>query len=133
MQTKPIMFSKPMLEAIRQGRKRVTRRQWKGRPYCEVGTLLWVKENGLFSRKEDTKLWLEVLEVRVEPLNNLSESEAILEGFNSVEEFKALFDSLYPNQPAKQWDANPLVSVITFKVVRGGHDAKRQTLLPVLG
>lgn len=123
MKTKPIMFSKPMVDAIRQRRKCQTRRQYKGKPYCEVGTRLWVKENGIFSRKEDTILWLEVFDVTVEPLNSLTDEDAILEGFNSIDEFKALFNSLYPNQPAKQWEANPLVSVITFKAVKGGHDA----------
>jgi len=199
MKERPILFSAPMVKAILDGRKTVTRRvvkpqppanahqvetwhhpdtkprfftwttageisdQWEPLPcpYGQPGEKLWVREtwmdllgtgierktgdHGRYAYAADTppgsygddqrkayglkwrpsihmpraasRITLEVTDVRVERLGDVSESDARAEGVQSVAEFKELWASI--NGPSS-WDANPWVWVVEFKRVEGG-------------
>ena len=64
-----------------------------------------------------SRITLEVTDVRVERLRDVSESDARAEGVQSVAEFKELWASI--NGPSS-WDANPWVWVVEVKRVEGG-------------
>jgi hypothetical protein len=125
----PILFSTPMVQAILEGRKTMTRRICKhkldDRGYrltnyledyhgnkikqsVEIGDILWVREAfsesdplyeyradygenvvghgwrpSLFMPKQACRIWLEVTNVRLERLQDISEMDAIAEGLES--------------------------------------------------
>lgn len=170
MAEKPIIFSTSEERAILEGRKTQTRRVIKPQApngyvedmleqYCvypidEYGTaeptfiyppykpgdLLWV-------RKEVSKIWLKVEDIKVERLQNITPWEAIQEGIESKGNKPCQFGDyepvwknyLYPKEPEKWldsavdsfrtlwdsinakhgygWDINPWVWRIEFKVV----------------
>lgn len=191
----PILFSGPMVQAILEGRKTMTRRLFKykgmgehheppphhickdGRgdwiawsgggdkinssfdwekktldlypngggikcPYGKPGDRLYVRERH-FMPKICARIWLEITDVRVERLQDISEADAILEGVESwVEDrmksrpthykiyyqtnhedpdfysstAKVSFETLWQsiNSP-ESWEQNPWVWVIAFK------------------
>ena len=195
----PILFSTPMVQAILDGRKTMTRRIIKPQPlwvaepsipfktedadpkgiikcpYGEPGDRLWVREtwadnipgcpNGITYRadhidpkgdgpanpikwkpsiympKEIARIWLEVTNVRVERLQEITEEDARREGFEPIPcdcsnrgafgctdcmntgvtepamlEFIDTWDSIYSKR-GYGWDTNPWVWVIEFKAV----------------
>lgn len=206
MKERPILFSGPMIRAIREGRKTQTRRivktkwldrlgpcgnsvtgdvhlagrDWSGNhvlikcPYGQVGDRLWVKETHWFSQHNSphpkpckeaigqgwsveyaatsdltglfrpipkteerlrpsihmprwaSRITLEIVSVRVERLNEISEEDAKAEGCewgewtfpNSTKpgrtSYKLLWESI--NGPGS-WDANPWVWAVEFKQV----------------
>lgn len=198
---RPILFSAPMVQAILDERKTVTRRT-KGLmeisanlsfnfkhfaagihgsqaawfeskdgtikeiqlPY-QIGDILWVRESSYFHKQENKwfykatdpltdsieygyrwkpgihmprlacRLFLEVLEIKVERLHAISEKDAISEGVESLTKFdqhagykdymyvpeiglstaKQSFQSLWSSINGEQsWETNPWVWVITF-------------------
>ncbi len=193
---RPILFSTPMVNAIRKGDKLMTRRIVKENipignwdetlKYCpyQVGNILWVRETtcwvmldhapdllegakertqfvykanvhpdwmeyakekygykwkpSIFMPKDACRLFLEVTDIRIERLTEISEEDAILEGvqkqfstlFNewrfkdyanvkddwrsAVSSFQSLWASI---NGINSWDENPLVWVYSFKVV----------------
>ena len=206
MREKPILFSGPMVQAILDGRKTMTRRVVKPQPEgqlecvirhevsgraCwmvpgadqmakdfrfhtsyEVGTKLWVREawaanipgcpNGITYKadhidpkgdgpanpikwkpsihmpKAAARIWLEVVNVRVERLQGITEEDAIKEGFEGFPcdhpigryacedcmnsgwreppslEFMETWQSLNDKR-GYGWDVNPWVWVVEFK------------------
>lgn len=183
----PIIFSPPMVAAILNGNKTITRRivqkpfqEWmseKNNPewwndidkqcrYGQPGDLLWVREkfapmysdkgkrmgwyhstdtdvyNGpwkpsIHMPKAAARIWLEVVSVRVERLNNITEDDAkregVLKGLDVCREefykdyninmfvfdkaktsFKTLWDSINGED---SWKQNPWVWVIEFKKI----------------
>ena len=60
------------------------------------------------------RLWLEIVEVRVERLKDISENDAKAEGVKTVREFAALWESI---NGEVSWDENPWVWVIAFRKV----------------
>lgn len=180
MREKPILFSGPMVQAILDGRKTMTRRVVKPQPEgqleCvirhEVGTKLWVREawaanipgcpNGITYKadhidpkgdgpanpikwkpsihmpKTAARIWLEVMGVRVERLQGITEEDAIKEGFEGFPcdhpigryacedcmnngwreppqmEFMETWQSLNDKR-GYGWDVNPWVWVVEFK------------------
>lgn len=193
---RPILFSTPMVNAIRKGDKLMTRRivkenipigNWdetlKHCPY-QIGNILWVRETtcwvmlnhatdllegakertqfvykanvhpdwmeyakekygykwkpSIFMPKDACRLFLEVTDIRIERLTEISEEDAILEGvqkqfstlFNewrfkdyanikddwrsAISSFQSLWASI---NGINSWDENPLVWVYSFKVV----------------
>lgn len=217
MKERPILFSTPMVQAILEGRKTVTRRTtglelinespddwtgvfmdkenkwqaecegWDGYhlkevkcPYGQVGDVLWVresfqvfdtldriislkdfKENGVriysFKQQEPervakyggetekwkpsihmpksiARIWLEITDIKVERLQDISEDDAEAEGielvehncfknYNEKDPFQFLedpigsFQSLWQSiNGTENWNANPWVWVVSFKV-----------------
>jgi hypothetical protein len=87
-------------------------------PECacgEVGRPKW--RPSIFMPKWASRLSLEVTKVRGERIQDISESDALAEGFSSVSDFKALWDSLNAER-GFGWSENPWVWVIEFE--RGG-------------
>ena len=121
-------------------------------PYGQPGDRLWVKEavvthasiaqvigyvtdgcaktehweklrNPRFMPRWASRILLEVVSVRVERLQDISEEDAKAEGCidwveNAADAFHELWNSLYAKEPEKQWDANPYVWVIACKRVQ---------------
>ncbi len=163
-------MSAPMVRAILEGRKTMTRRvikfnlsgrvEFKNRqwhiadpnailacPY-QIGQTLWVRES--FNYDEDTiyykadgnhpskykwkpsifmprwasRITLEVTDIKVERLQEISEEDAQKEGLKLlqggiVSEFAVLWDSI--NGKKYPWVSNPWVWVIGFKI-KEAHD-----------
>lgn len=67
--------------------------------------------------KEAARIFLRVIDVRVERLKNMSASQAMSEGVNDWNEFIALWNrTIKPaDRSAYGWDANPWVWVIEFE------------------
>lgn len=187
MKEHPILFSTPMVKAILEGRKTMTRRiarlkpafnpmlresdQWeefiKKCPYGIIGDRLWVRETwahvaghteykadgfdmseaiemgefknwkpSIFMHRRDSRITLEIINVRVERLQEITEKDAIGEGveewdigigksykdygknFAMLDKVNARqsFFSLWETINGKgSWDSNPWVWVIEFK------------------
>jgi len=167
MPEKPILFSAPMVRAILDGSKTMTRRILKDKPRYAVGDLLWVRETfgyghennvepGVYYRVTDpgwdaektgfrwrpsihmpraaSRITLEVVAHRVERLQEITESDARAEGVECPDHdfpggfclghcphlakaWITLWDSLNAKR-GHGWDTNPLVEVVTFRVVK---------------
>jgi hypothetical protein len=89
----------------------------------------WRKKLGRFLPGWASRITLEITKVRVEKLNDISEADAIAEGFepedayddgdhfgvvSAKESYRTLWESL--NGPGS-WEANPWVWVVTFKKI----------------
>ena len=122
-------------------------------PYGFVGDKLWVKEkhslggNGVFfpdscdgtvhiawqsarfMKKIFARIWLEITNIRVERVQDISEQDAEAEGTSKMHldnlgqtsrtykrGFESLWDSIN-NKRGFSWDSNPFVWVIEFKVL----------------
>lgn len=89
-------------------------------------TLGWYKRSSLFMPKTAARIWLEVTDVRVERLQDISDKDAFLEGIQTHANngskddgtargcFKSLWESINGDG---SWDANPWVWVVRFKVI----------------
>ncbi len=188
MKERPILFSGPMVQALLEGRKTVTRRPVKPQPdvlgairvgsegylwtdhshqlfkpsggahrcpYGVPGDRLWVREtwaphvdaitreegitfradtpdlpikwrSSIFLKKADSRITLEVTDVRVERLQEISEMDAMREGDpdqrvliasenTHTDWFQHGWDSLYTKKPELQWEANPWVWRVEFR------------------
>lgn len=81
----------------------------------------------IYMRRHDSRILLDVVDVRVERLNDISEEDAQAEGvdpspgwpvdgkYQYVEGFRDLWDRI--NGKRAPWDSNPYVWVVTFKRV----------------
>lgn len=140
---KPIMMSPPMVIAIIDDRKTVTRRLSESWLLLQPGDLMWVKEafgglpplyhyratsdlagpwkSPMFMPKDAARLWLRVVSVRKEPLQAITEEEARKEGFGSVAEFIELWNQLHEKKSSEKWEACPDVVRIEFEVIRDAH------------
>jgi hypothetical protein len=173
---KPILFSTPMVQAILEGRKTMTRRIVKDKfliqgnpkfstrnseltgvcPYGKVGDVLWVREKFFkhneheiwyaaenFPRIIDTdyvkwkpsihmpkaaaRIWLEITNIRVERLWEISDEDAKAEGvkpkegmwFKRIQRYDEAFSELWQSINGEQsWNENPWVWVVEFKKIK---------------
>lgn len=78
----------------------------------------WGKRPSIHMPRWASRILLEITDVRVERVQDISYQDAIAEGFGlagaPIEAFHALWDSIYKARGAG-WDANPFVWVIEFK------------------
>lgn len=126
-------------------------------PYGQPGDLLWVKEswrkptggellygyrldtesndvkweNSMFMPRKASRLTLEIKDIRVERVQDISEEDAKAEGsqiaiadlpkpcqqaaWSEKQQFSRIWDFIN-NKPGKSWDDNPWVWVVVFKV-----------------
>lgn len=56
--------------------------------------------------------------IRIEPLHHITEQEAQAEGVASVEEYRALWESINGKDKQARWDVNPTVWVLDFELVK---------------
>ena len=124
MKERPIGFNEEMVRAILDGKKTQTRRPIKQQyggvhdcPYGKVGDRLWVRET--------SRITLEITNVRIERVQDISEHNAKAEGVmpdketgGCVDAFMFLWDEIYASK-GFGWDANPWVWVIEFKKMEG--------------
>ena len=166
---RPILFSSPMVRAILDGRKTMTRRVYKPRfDKWKVGDRLWVRETyveylpektegmedwdydnpqvayratepdflkdcfdaesrreydelgyvsrwrpSIFMPRRLSRILLEITELKRELLNYISETDALMEGFENKREFLDYFEKI---NPGTRWE-NPAVIAIGFKVL----------------
>lgn len=125
-----ILFEAPAGETIRLGRH-----------HKDPATVAWHKRLGRFMPRKYSRLTLIITDVRVEPLQAISEDDAKAEGvkpdcadgccwrnpaddlkqtyFGPVAAYSALWDSI---NGAGAWDANPWVTAYTFTVERRNID-----------
>jgi hypothetical protein len=76
---------------------------------------LWRKHPSIHMPRWVSRILLEVVNSRVEPLNRINHADAIAEGVTSVDEYSALWDKLNGDKPGCGWDNNPYVWVVEFK------------------
>ena len=72
--------------------------------------------------KAAARIWLEVTDVRVERVQDITEEDAQAEGVDSLADFIELWDKLNAKR-GYGWDTNPWVWVIEFRVVET-HEQK---------
>lgn len=115
---------------------------WIKCPYGSPGDILWVRESwcsvpdtmnlltyaaddiphgqpynnrpSIHMSREQSRITLEVVNVKVERLQDMLIENAIKEGFISIEEFKELWNIIH-KKDGFTWDKNPWVWVIQFK------------------
>ena len=88
----------------------------------------WYKRNSLFMQKSAARIFLEITNVRVERLNNITVLDCRSEGISIanddgtsfdaleiIDSFKTLWQSI---NGAESWDLNPWVFVIEFKQIK---------------
>lgn len=63
-------------------------------------------------------LRIRILAIRQERLQDISEADAKAEGVADVEAYRALWQAINGKTPGARWDANPMVWVLTFEVVK---------------
>jgi hypothetical protein len=71
---------------------------------------------GIFMPRKFSRIILEITDWGITRLNTIKDEDAKAEGFNSVKEFKTLWDKLNAKR-GYGWDVNPWVWVISFKRV----------------
>ena len=63
-------------------------------------------------------LRIRITAIRQERLQDITEADAKAEGVADVEAYRALWQAINGKTPGARWDANPMVWVLTFEVVK---------------
>ncbi len=138
MKDRPILFSAPMVRAILDGKKTMTRRIYKPRfDLWRVGDRLWVRETytlihgrvdyastcdiksyrwrpSIFMPRKYSRILLEITDIKRELLRDISEADAKREGFDNRQDFLSYFEKINPEMKGQ----NPEVVAIGFKVLK---------------
>lgn len=88
--------------------------------FNEVGDLVPRWRPSIHMRREDSRITLEITDVRVQRVQDISEADALAEGCRSAIRHSAVFADLWDSINARRgfgWNANPWVWVLTFKRV----------------
>ena len=146
MKSRPILFSAPMVRAILDGKKTMTRRAYKPRfDSWQVGDRLWVREtysivqrdNGyniayradgeeygeqwkpsIFMPRKYSRILLEITDLKRERLQDISEADAKREGVEPEISYQNGFRSIWEQINGRaSWKQNPEVVAIGFKVL----------------
>lgn len=92
------------------------------RDWWNTGRAPWTSAR--YMPRRYARLWLIVLGVRQEQVQDISEADAVAEGMVATpvatprEVFAELWDDIYDNRPGYRWDDNPWVWVYEFEVER---------------
>lgn len=81
--------------------------------------------------RKAARLFLKILDVKLEPVTNISQEDVRKEGFDSLDGFIKLWNELYTHRMAG-WDMYPEVWVIDFEVLLGNQLARNHPLGYVL-
>lgn len=71
----------------------------------------------IFMKKEYAREWLEIQDVSLEKLQDINQEDVIAEGFETLDDFIKLWDSLNEKK-GFAFEKNPLVWVVTFNRVK---------------
>ena len=108
-----ILFHSEQIKPILEGRKTETRRFWKDeRPRVRVGGVYQARTRML--DKSSTFAHLLVKELRWEPLDEMTDSDAQKEGYANLAEFKKAFMQILK---INYWLSNEMVWVVGFEVM----------------
>jgi len=80
------------------------------------GSTGWVYRHERYMPKKYARTWVEITDVRVELLCCISREDAQSEGFDSVEDFARLWDTLH-RKDGLIWQTNPWIWVVTFRQI----------------
>lgn len=141
----PLIFTAPMVRAILEGRKTMTRRKGKRFHKWQIGDLIWVREtfrelgNGEFCYRADdvgdgsapwrwspsifmprraSRISLELTGIRRELLLDITDDNVNQEGFSNISDFLDYFDKVAPGVA----QFNPGVVVLSFTRIRNEED-----------
>ena len=74
-------------------------------------------EDLVFECSVSSRLTLDVVSVRAERLEEISDADALLEGVESRDAFMALWESINGERPGCSWEDNPWVWRVEFRRV----------------
>lgn len=101
-----ILLKQEHVKVILSGRKTQTRRRGKCR--WRIGSIHLAKTN---FKKDSVFAALKILSVRQERLGNISEADAVAEGYSSIKEYLDVFRQIYD-----LFDPDEIVWIIDFEV-----------------
>lgn len=104
-----MLFKKDLIEKILNETKITTRRVWK-KPRVKVHGIYKVKSK-LYSKEFHCKI--KVLKIYKEKLKEMTELDALVEGFDGLDEFKIKWYSINGS-----WNPEQEVYVINFELVK---------------
>lgn len=81
----------------------------------DIDSYKW--KSPMYMCKSDSRIILEITNIRVEQLHDITEEDAIREGFYAMDNFMEAWRNLNAKR-GYPWESNPWVWVISFKVMK---------------